>query len=234
MAELEKVEVCRVSEHSKETISDPVISEIEVLLSVNGEDYKSLYCLPTHLEELTKGHLVSEGMCPSSGIKNIEIEQDEGRSLISATVDRHSPAASNKLDSKMKMSSTDIRDAVKRLDEHGDLFKKTGGAYVAQICDGRRSVYAEDVSRHCAIDKVIGIALQSQMDLTASALVTSCRQTASTVTKAIHCQIPVVITISATTDLAVGTARKFGITLIAFARGNRFNIYSHHERITGA
>jgi FdhD protein len=234
MAGVERVEICRVSEHGRETVFDVVISEAEILLAINGEDCRSLYCLPTHLEELTKGHLISEGVCHSSGMKNIKIEREGDRFLISATIDKCNPIGLNRLDSEMRMSSTDIRDAVKRLDERGVLFRRTGGAHVAEICDGRGSVYAEDVSRHCAIDKVIGLALQSRMDLTASSLVTSCRQTASTITKAIRCQIPIVITVSAPTNLAIETARKFGVTLIAFARGDRFNIYSYHERVTGA
>ena len=49
--------------------------------------------------------------------------------------------------------------------------------------------------------------------------------------KAIFCQIPIVISISASTYLAVKEANKYGITLIGFASSKGFDIYSHDWRI---
>ena len=49
--------------------------------------------------------------------------------------------------------------------------------------------------------------------------------------KAIKSKIPIVISRSAPTDYAVKLAEIFFITLIGFARGNRFNIYTYSERI---
>jgi FdhD protein len=230
-AESEKVEIHRVSDGRKEIVSDVVICETEVLIELNGVNYKSLYCLPAHLEELARGHLISKGICRPSGIKSIEVKRDGDRFVIAATVDEHSQTKSSELNSEVRIGVADIWDAVEKLNEHSILFKKTGGTHVAKIWDGHNSVFAEDVSRHCAIDKVIGFALGSEMNLSASALVTSCRQTESTITKAIYAQIPIVITISAPTSLAIESAQKFGITLIGFARGNRFNIYSHQWRV---
>lgn len=43
--------------------------------------------------------------------------------------------------------------------------------------------------------------------------------------------IPIVISRSAPTSLAVRLADKYGITLIGFARGNKFNIYTHPQRV---
>lgn len=65
MAELRKVKIHRISDCHIETCFDLVTSEAEVVIRLNGDVYRSFYCLPTHLEELARGHLVSEGICYS-------------------------------------------------------------------------------------------------------------------------------------------------------------------------
>ena len=230
MTELQEVEIRRISDHHKKIDSNVVVSEAEVLLRLNGKSFRSFCCLPTHLGEMTRGYLVAEGICPPSGIKVIEVRSDKGKFVVEATVYGHSTKL-NKINSKIKISIADVWKAVDRLYEHSILHQKTGGTHVVGIISGSHSVFTEDIGRHCAIDKAIGLALQSEVNLTTGMLVTSCRQTESTIKKAIYSQIPIVVSIAAVTSLAIERARKYGITLIGFARGGRFNIYSHHERV---
>ena len=44
-------------------------------------------------------------------------------------------------------------------------------------------------------------------------------------------KIPIIISRAAPTDRAVELAKKIGITLVGFVRGERMNIYTHPERI---
>ena len=231
MAELEKFEIYRISDHREEVYSDLVISEVGVIIELNGEVYKTLHCLPTHLEELAKGHLVSEGICCSSDIGDVEVKRDGGDFAIAVTVNKCNPVKMERVNSEAKVTTSEIWNAMEKLDENSILFRRSGGTHVAGIYSNRKSVFAEDISRHCAIDKVIGMAFQSGMNFTTSALVTTGRQTASTVEKSARIQIPVIVSISAPTSLAIETAKNFGITLIGFARGHQFNIYSHEWRV---
>ncbi|MBA7503537.1 Sulfur carrier protein FdhD [subsurface metagenome] len=231
MAELRKVKIHRILDCHREVCFDLVTSEAEVVIRLNGEVYRSLYCLPTHLEELARGHLISEGICHSSNIKGIEVKSDGSKFAIAVTIGRCNSVKVKEVNSQAKITVTEIWDAIKKLDEDSLLFKETGGTHIAQIRNQRSYIFVEDVSRHCAIDKVIGLAFGTKMDLANSALVTSSRQTKSTVVKAARVQIPVIVSISAPTSLAIEAAQKFGIALIGFARGHRFNIYSHEWRV---
>lgn len=83
------------------------------------------------------------------------------------------------------------------------------------------------MSRHCAINKAGGLCLKMGIPIEESALVTSCRQTYSTMRKAVNAGFKVVMSVSAPTKEAVDIARSFGITLIGFAREGRFNVYAN-------
>lgn len=139
-----------------------------------------------------------------------------------------------RITSQLRIAQDRVFDGVKKLDEHSILHQKTGGTHVVGIFSASQQIFVEDISRHCAIDKAIGLAFKKGIDLSQSALVTSCRQTLSTIRKAIYAQIPIVISVSAATDLAIENADLFGITLIGFARERQFSIYCHDWRILPA
>ena len=227
---LSQVEIQRVSGYHKKTDCQEVIFEDKVLLKLNGRSHRSFYCLPTHLEGMARGYLVSEGMCRPSDIKGIEVRTEEGKFVVEATIHEHSTKL-NKIKTELKISIADVWKANERLIAHDALHKKTGGTHVVEIFSERNSVTVEDISRHCAVDKVIGLALQNGINLTTSSLITSCRQTESTIRKAIYSQISIVISLAAVTTLATESAQKYGITLIGFARDRNFSIYSHQERV---
>jgi formate dehydrogenase accessory protein FdhD len=227
---MSKIEVIKISADLKEKVPDTVISEAYVPFMLNDKYYRSFYCTPNHLEAFVRGHLVCEGLCKLSDIKKVKVTRQGQVISVEATINVLNTRLSVVVSAK-KITAAYIWSTVEKLNQNSTLFKNTGGAHIAGIFNNGKIVFAEDVSRHCAIDKVVGLALHENGDLSQAVLLTSCRQTASTIVKAIHSGIPIIISTSAVSSLAIENAEKYGITLIGFARQCRFNIYSYRERI---
>ena len=221
------IEIFMISKDGEQEKTDEVIHEEEVVVRIDREIHK-FYCIPTDLEAMIVGNLKSRGINPSfAKIRNIaDNEFNVDLLFVKGLIQNPQKCESNK-----KLTRNEVFGSVKALNGNSFLFQKTGCAHVVGVC-GDKEIFVEDTSRHCAIDKAIGLAIREEIDLSNSLLVTSCRQTASTIRKAIFCGIPIVISIAAPTDLAVRDADEYRITLIGFANSKRFNIYSHGWRIS--
>ena len=121
-----------------------------------------------------------------------------------------------------------------KLREAQGLFEATGGLHAAALFDAEGNLIAlrEDVGRHNATDKLIGWSLlEGRLPLWDHLVMVSGRSSFEILQKCLTAGVPVVCAISAPSSLAVDVARQFGMTLVGFLRGNRFNIYSGHERV---
>lgn len=126
-----------------------------------------------------------------------------------------------------------IRSALSQLASHQPLNGLTGGMHAAAWCDpqGDLELVCEDVGRHNALDKLIGRMAEWRNTFDDGFLLISSRASVEMIQKAATVGIRNLVAISAPTALAVATAEKAGMTLIAFARGDRFVGYTHLERI---
>jgi len=113
------------------------------------------------------------------------------------------------------------------------LQQRTGATHGAAWCapDGAIVMAREDVGRHNALDKLIGALVRAGTAREAGfALITS-RASVEMVQKSATAGIAVLAAVSGPTSLAVRTAEALGVTLIGFARGPNFSVYTHRERL---
>lgn len=127
--------------------------------------------------------------------------------------------------------------AMHTLREVQPLHQKTGATHAAAWADlsGDILYVREDVGRHNALDKLIGVLMhrRRQLDTTAGFVLISSRASFEMVQKAASVGIPAVVAVSAPTHYAVQTAQGLGVMLIGFARKKDFTVYTHPQHMAG-
>lgn len=246
----------KVTDVKTKNINDYVIDEYPLIVYVNKVKYVTLLTTPKHIEELVVGYLKSEKIIEAyDDIMGLIIYEDDNKVdvIIEKEIDFESLGKDkllvsgcgvgtkfhealddiiiNSVDSDYTITKEDIFNAGTTLNNQSGLFKLTGGVHSCLLVDNNKNIYFEDIGRHNAVDKVIGHILINQLDPSNSYIFSSGRISSDMLLKCALSNIPIVISRSAPTSLAVSLAEKYGITLIGFARGTKFNIYTHSHRI---
>lgn len=127
-----------------------------------------------------------------------------------------------------------INSLPEKLKDHQSVFQRTGGLHATALFDGQGNILfvREDIGRHNAMDKVIGATLMEDKKLLSEAVIfVSGRAGFELVQKAVVAGIPILAAVGAPSSLAVSLAEESGLTLIGFVRDQKFNIYTHPQRV---
>jgi len=207
---------------------DDICVEETFRLYLNDEFIVELVATPHQLKELGAGHIICGGLVSGSAgvpiISDVCVAGDEIRVFTSEI------KGSERQSSDITISKEDVFDIMSTTTSK--TWKKTGGTHCSVIFSGKKLVTkSEDVGRHNTVDKVVGYAVLNNIDLSTCVLGCTGRQPEAMVSKAANAGIQIVVSRSASTDKGIMMADKAGITLIGFARGDRFTIYTCPHRM---
>jgi len=241
-------------------VRDYVAEERPLHLFVNTTYWATILCSPSNLRELAVGHLLSEGILKSTAeIEEVNLKERENCCYVklkaevnvenrlklsrlharvissacgSAAPYQYSPKPT-KVKSNLTVKAEVVFNSVNQLNFKAELFRQTGGVHAAAIykADGSPVALAEDVGRHNAVDKVIGMAALNQTDFSECFLASSGRLSGDIVFKAAKVGLPIVASLAAALDSGIAMAELANLTLAGFVRGKRMNIYTFDKRI---
>jgi FdhD protein len=210
-------------------------------------------CTPHRPEELALGFLRSEGFiedladievlhlaesksCVDIWLRDLSFTVPKRQIITSGcgggvTFDdlsqRHVP-----LNTAATVSPQQIAQLMQKLYLAAELYNEVRGVHTSALSDGHElMLVAQDVGRHNTIDRLWGQALQQGISTEGRILLASGRISSEMLNKAAKMKIPIVISRTSPTSLSVELGRAWNITVIGYARGNSFRVYSAPERI---
>ncbi|NLL21648.1 MAG: formate dehydrogenase accessory sulfurtransferase FdhD [Firmicutes bacterium] len=253
-----EVEIVRVRNLEKNKETDRVVLETPLTIFLNDHEFITLLCSPDNLDCLAVGFLRSEGLIErAADIEKIDVDVEKGfvylktaakddlinklygKRMITSGCGKGSlffnaldSLQSKRIESPLQVKAEEILKLVGAVQDKALLFKSTGGVHSAALAERDQILfYSEDIGRHNAVDKIVGECILKDISLEDKILLTSGRISSEIVIKGAKLGLPLIVSRSAPTSLAVELARETGITLVGFARGKRLNIYSHSVRI---
>lgn len=137
------------------------------------------------------------------------------------------------MESALRVPAEVIGRLARGLSESQQAYRQAGGIHAVAIFDaaGNLVTLSEDIGRHNAVDKAIGYCLLRRIPLQDKILYSTGRASYEMVTKAVRVGIPVAVSRSSATTLAIDLAERLNCTLVGYARAGRMTVYTHAWRI---
>lgn len=230
------------------------IVETPVSLTVNSEVWLTFMCTPVELEALAVGFLYNEGVIESmEDVVDVRVcEHGDNvdvwlkHSVEQPTSWRRTSGCTGGVTAvdllarpnvsfngdQPQVQPEAIMHLVEMLFEAQSLYRETGGVHTSALSDGKTILLsAEDIGRHNTLDKIAGLCLMKNIWPETRLLITTGRISSEMMQKAARMNAPILISRTSPSSLSIEMAERYGITLIGYARKQRFNVYSNSARV---
>lgn len=218
--------------------------ECRVDILVDGRRRASVMASPFQLDCLAVGFLFGENII--SGVSDIKSLLVRGLEihveLVKKKITSNSPTMEN-IETQPEarpswphpaLDAASIISLSEDFNSHSQLFRQTGAVHSCCVINGSKRHHADDLARHNALDKAIGLYLLEGPLKEPALLLTTGRISTEILIKSAKAGIGAIISRSAATDRAVELAENLGLVMIGFSRQNRFNVYNGWEKIAAA
>ncbi|MCU0638513.1 MAG: formate dehydrogenase accessory sulfurtransferase FdhD [Candidatus Krumholzibacteria bacterium] len=252
-----KMEVSRFRDGTFSKALQNIAREVPCTIIANDVEIATLSCTPANLREFAAGFLFTAGIIDGIG-ELLACDIDSARWNLACSVSRtpdiglmnrrtytsgcgrgvifsnlNEFLARSPIDSGLTVTAGQIAILSNWLQHSSPLFRETGGVHTAALAvRGDLPEWSvDDIGRHNAADKAIGRGLLGGVPFGECALVTTGRTSSDILFKARRAGIPITISRGSPTHQTILRALDLNITVVGFARGGAFTVYSHPQRI---
>jgi FdhD protein len=252
------VKVLRFTGEGRSAASLSVIREVPLTVFYNDKEIITLLTTPDHFPELAVGFLKSEGFLDNpEDLIQLALDEEEGTVHIQGRTDS---AMVEKLMEKRTITSgcgkgttfyhaldalqirspregfritlDRLMSLVKEINETAMKRRVAGGVHHAALAGGDGAmIIMEDIGRHNAIDKINGHCFLSGMDTRDKFLMSTGRISSEILIKGGKMGVPLIVSLSKPTDLALELAERLRISVVGNLRGSRGIIYKDFGRL---
>jgi len=242
--------VDRFSEDGWAPTSTRVPAEMDLTLYVNEQEMVTILCTPVKLNCLVLGFLYASGIITSlKDVASMRVCEDDSLADVRLVNAEYRPPAvrtltsgcgggaalkteGQKVDSTFTVAPDRVLGLMKQLQNRMELYRAAGGMHASALADAAGLlVVSEDIGRHNTLDKIQGECLLRGLSTKDRLLLSTGRVSSEMLLKAARMQVPIVVSRTSPTERAVRLARDMGIAIVGYARGGRFTVYSHPERL---
>ena len=233
-------------------VKGEVVREQPLTVYVNGEKFITLLCSPVKVDCLVVGYLWLEKVIGEvDDIRRLAVSEVDGRADVElrrpvelpkeriltsgcggGITFRIDPRVFPRVESTLRVPPGRLFERMKDLYHEAAAYRSSRGIHGAALASPERLLFmAEDVGRHNAVDKVVGQALLAGVPTRDHVLLNTGRVSSEMLLKGARMGVPLVVSRTSPTEMAVGLAEQLGITVVGYLRHDAFNLYAGGEAL---
>ncbi len=242
-----------------ESVEASIPGELPLTVHLEDQEIVTLMTLGTRPEELALGYVRNQRLVDSiEDIESVAVDWDSHSVTVSTRANRALKDWREKLFKRIvtsgcgqgtifastleeldntrlvqpRLKQSELYQLIRAISQHNAVYRAAGAVHGCALCRGEEMlIHVEDVGRHNAADAISGHMWLENLAGDDKIFYTTGRLTSEMVMKAAFMGIPVLLSRSGLTQMGLDLARQVGMTLIARAKGNHFNVYNGAENI---